>query len=196
MQDFKLTIEIRKPSYAQNRTVRNSIPRSLWNSVRNHVHEKNDFTCQICGFRDEDKLQAHEVWEYDEGNFLLVLKDIQSLCKSCHDLKHIHHAVLRIKDRKKRDFVRQKLKKHFIRVNKCTENDFEKHYRNQLARSNEIPVNRSVEDLLETRKLRERNDFLNLQNWQFKIGKNVPFANEIKLNLNKKDLLYKEDSSV
>ncbi|MFZ0475249.1 MAG: hypothetical protein WAM18_07250, partial [Halobacillus sp.] len=121
MANFKLTIEIRKPSYAQNKTVRNSIPRSLWNSVRNHVLEQSDFTCEVCGCRDEENLQAHEDWEYDEEEFLLILKDIQSLCKSCHDLKHIQHAALRIKDRKKRSFVMQRLKKHFVRVNNCTE---------------------------------------------------------------------------
>ncbi|SFG39134.1 hypothetical protein SAMN05216353_13936 [Halobacillus alkaliphilus] len=190
MSDFKLTIEIRKPSYAQNKTVRDSIPRSLWNSIRNHVHEKNDFTCQICGCRDEEKLQAHEVWKYDEEEFLLILKDIQSLCKSCHDLKHIQHAALRINDRNKRNFVMQKLMKHFIKVNNCTEEDFRNHYRNQLAKSNPSPVNRSLEDLIEIRELRAREEFLKAQNWKFVIADNVPFANEIKSNLHQKGLLY------
>ncbi|ARI77842.1 HNH endonuclease [Halobacillus mangrovi] len=191
MSDFKLTVEIRKPSYAQNKTVRNSIPRSLWNSVRNHVQENSDFTCQICGYRVEEKLQAHEVWEYDEENFLLILKDIQSLCKSCHDLKHIHHVTRRIEDSNTRGFVMQNLKKHFMRVNECTEKDFRKHYRNQLAKSNTSPINRSLEDLIEIRKLREKEEFLKEQNWQFVLAKNVPFAKEIESKLDEKGLLYK-----
>ena len=190
MANFKLAIEIRKPSYAQNKTVRNSIPRSLWNSVRNHVLEQSDFTCEVCGCRDEENLQAHEVWEYDEEEFLLILKDIQSLCKSCHDLKHIQHAALRINDRNKRNFVMQRLKKHFVRVNNCTEEDFRYHYRNQLAKSNPSPVNRSLEDLIEIRELREREEFLKEQNWKFVIAENVPFATEIRLNLHHHDLLY------
>ncbi|MGP4068449.1 hypothetical protein [Halobacillus sp. B29] len=190
MADFKLTIEIRKPSYAQNKTVRDSIPRALWTSVRNHVLEQSDFTCEVCGCRDEGNLQAHEVWEYDEEEFLLILNDIQSLCKSCHDLKHIQHAALRIKDRKKRNLVMQKLIKHFIKVNNCTEEDFRNHYRNQLAKNNPSPVTRSLEDLIEIKERRERVEFLKEQNWKFVIADHVPFANEIKSSLHYKDLLY------
>ena len=143
MSEFKLTIEIGKPAYAQKKTVRESIPRTLWNSVRQYVLATSDFTCQICGVRSEDKLHAHEVWEYDEDAYLLILREIQALCKSCHDLKHLHHAALRINDRKIRAFVMKKLKKHFMKVNDCTEKDFERHYRNQLAKSEKSFVNRS-----------------------------------------------------
>ncbi|MGI8314258.1 hypothetical protein [Halobacillus mangrovi] len=195
MSDFKLTVEIRKPSYAQNKTVRNSIPGTLWNCIRNHVHKNGDFTCQICGYRGEEKLQAHEVWGYDEEKFLLILKDVQSLCKSCHDLKHIHHVTRRIEDSNMRGFVRQNLRKHFMKVNKCTEKDFRKHYRDQLAKNDTSPVNRSLEDLIEIRKLREREEFLKEQNWQFVIANNVPFAKEIKSKLNEKGLLYKAENN-
>ncbi|REJ10382.1 HNH endonuclease [Halobacillus trueperi] len=191
MSDFRLTIEIRKPSYAQNKTVRDSIPRSLWNSVRYHVLKKSDFKCQICGFHDEEKLHAHEVWEYDEEKFLLILKDIQSLCRSCHDLKHIHHVGHRSK---KNNFVMRNLKKHFMKVNECTEKGFRRHYRNQLAKSTAEPVKRSVEDLIEVREIREREAFLKEQDWKFVIGRDVPLANEIESKLDKKGLLYVRES--
>ncbi|RDY69007.1 hypothetical protein DXT76_17025 [Halobacillus trueperi] len=191
MSDFRLTIEIRKPSYARNKTVRDSIPRSLWNSVRYHVLKKSDFKCQTCDFHDEKKLHAHEVWEYDEKKFLLILNDIQSLCRSCHDLKHIHHVGHRSK---KNNFVMRNLKKHFIKVNECTEKDFRRHYRNQLAKSTAEPVKRSVEDLIEVREIREREAFLKEQDWKFVIGRDVPLANEIESKLDKKGLLYVRES--
>lgn len=193
MSDFRLTIEIRKPSYAQNKTVRDSIPRSLWNSVRYHVLKKSDFKCQTCDFHDEEKLHAHEVWEYDEEKFLLILKDIQSLCWSCHDLKHIHHVGHRTKAGKTSDFVMRNLKRHFIRVNDCTEKDFIRHYRNQLAKSTIEPVKRSMEDLIEWRDLREKEAFLMEQDWKFVIENNVPLAGKIESNLDEKGLLDKRD---
>ncbi|WP_394217672.1 hypothetical protein [Halobacillus trueperi] len=193
MSDFTLTIEIRKPSYAQNKTVRDSISRSLWNSVRHQVLKENDFQCLICGFHDEEKLHAHEVWEYDEDKFLLILKEIQPLCRSCHDLKHLHHVGHRMKDRKFSDFVMRRLKEHFMKVNECSENDFTRHYRNQLAKSHAEPVQRSLEDLIELRNMREKEAFLKEQDWKFVIGKDVPFANEMEADLDKKGLLYERD---
>ncbi|UOQ44933.1 hypothetical protein MUN89_02980 [Halobacillus salinarum] len=190
MSGFKLTMEIRKPVYAQKKTVREAIPRSLWNAVRNDIQSKSDFQCQICGRREEGKLQAHEVWDYDEEKFLLILQEIQALCKSCHDLKHIHHAARRTKDSKARALVMQKLKNHFMKVNACTEADFHRHYRNQVAKSETSLVARSLEDLIELRELREREAFLSEQKWRFVIAGNVPFAEQIKAELHKKGLLY------
>ncbi|MYL72412.1 hypothetical protein GLW00_16315 [Halobacillus litoralis] len=193
MSDYKLTIEIRKPSYAQNKTVRDSIPRSLWKAVRHHVLKKSDFQCQICGFHDEEKLHAHEVWQYDEEKYLLILNDIQPLCRSCHDLKHIHHVGHRTKAGNTSDFVMRNLKRHFIKVNDCTEKDFIRHYRNQLARSTTEPVRRSMEDLIEWRERIEKEAFLMAQDWKFVIGDNVPLASEIESNLDEKGLLYERN---
>ncbi|MBH0229108.1 hypothetical protein [Halobacillus yeomjeoni] len=190
MSDLKLTIELGKPAYAQNKTVRNSIPRSLWNALRHHLLEKSDYKCQICGFAGGEKLQAHEVWEYDEEKFLLILKDVQSLCKSCHDLKHIRHVEHRIKDRQKRDFVMKNLMKHFMRVNGCTENEFRMHYRNQSAKNKASQVNRSLDDLIEKREDLKREAFLLDQDWRFVIAENLPYEEKIKSHLSKKGLLY------
>ncbi|MBX0358491.1 hypothetical protein [Halobacillus sp. Nhm2S1] len=190
MSDLKLTIEIRKPSYAQHRTVRGSIPRTLWNRVRDHVLKENNDQCQICGRQDEKKLHAHEVWDYDEDKFLLILKEIQPLCRSCHDLKHIHHVGHRGNGNKTSNDVMRNLKKHFMKVNGCTEKDFVRHYRNQLAKSSLEPEKRSMEDLIELRNLREREEFLNEQDWKFVIGKGIPFTYEIEAQLLRKGLLY------
>ncbi|MCA0970695.1 hypothetical protein LCM20_08855 [Halobacillus litoralis] len=171
------------------KTVRDAIPRSLWNRVRGEVHLKSGGQCELCGTSGEEKLHAHEVWAYDEENFLLILTEIQSLCKACHDLKHFHHAVLRIKDRKRKERVMKKLKKHFMTVNDCTEKEFIRHYRNQLAKSGLDPAERSLEDLVDRREQLEREEFLMEQDWRFVIGEGIPFAEEIKLNLNGKGLL-------
>ncbi len=193
MSDFKLTIEIRKPSYAQEKTVRNSIPPSLWKTVRTYVQEVNGYKCQICDTYAGESLHAHEVWDYDEEKFLLILKEVQALCRSCHDLKHIHHAALRSKNGTKKNRVMQKLRKHFMRVNKCTEDDFSTHYRNQLAKNDPRPVKRSLEDLIELRELREREEFLRGQEWKFVLEESIPYKQEIASVLNKKGLLYKEE---
>ncbi|TGB00740.1 hypothetical protein [Halobacillus salinus] len=187
---LKLTIEIRKPVYAQDRTVRDAIPRKLWNAVRQLVHEENGFQCEICGGGDETSLHAHEVWEYDEEQFVLILEEIQSLCKLCHDLKHFHHAVLRIQDRRVREFVMRKLKKHFMKVNECTEKEFQRHYLNQLAKSDESPAERSLEDMLERKEEMQREAFLLRQDWRFSVGDEVPYKEEIESSLADKGLLF------
>lgn len=190
MKEFILTIEIRKPSYAQNKTVRDSINRSLWDAVRNQVYENSGFACDICGNQDKEKLHAHEVWSFDEERFLLILEDVQSLCKNCHDLKHVQHAVLRLEDRERRELVMKKLKKHFMNVNDCTAKDFERHYLNKLERSEEYPVARTSEDLVEIGERRAREAFLNAQKWRFIISETIPFAKEIEADLDAKGLLF------
>ncbi|WLR46468.1 hypothetical protein LC065_12895 [Halobacillus litoralis] len=85
------------------------------------------------------------------------------------------------------------LKKHFKKVNGCTEKDFIRHYRNQLARSTTEPVKRSMEDFIEFRELREREAFLIAQEWKFVIGQHVPLADEMEAALDKIGLLYKKN---
>ncbi|WP_226577620.1 hypothetical protein [Halobacillus litoralis] len=80
-----------------------------------------------------------------------------------------------------------------MRVNKCTEDDFSTHYRNQLAKNDPRPVKRSLEDLIELRELREREEFLRGQEWKFVLEESIPYKQEIASVLNKKGLLYKEE---
>lgn len=187
MSDLKLTIQIKKPSYAQKKTVRNTIPRSLWDAVRSHVQEKNDYKCQICGYADAEKLQAHEVWGYDEEKFLLILEDVQALCRMCHDLKHYFHVALRIKDEDLRKRVMNDLRDHFMKVNNCNQDVLKEHLRERKFKQTSTFRNMSADEM---EAHIEREKFLKEQDWKFVIREEIPLSNEIKSVLKKKNRLF------
>lgn len=49
--------------------------------------------CQDCGYGD--RLEAHELWSYDEDNQIQTLEDITVLCRLCHDTRHLGRAFIR-----------------------------------------------------------------------------------------------------
>lgn len=71
-----------------------------WVEIKNKVHidtlQKDDFTCQGCGYRVMDQnnaakiLQPHLVKENEEEP---LNSEFVSLCKACHTTQHIDKAV-------------------------------------------------------------------------------------------------------
>jgi len=63
-----------------------------WQKKRLEILDRDDWTCQECGNK-EDQLQVHHLhyeddldpWEYDESQLI-------TLCKECHGLKHKNPA--------------------------------------------------------------------------------------------------------
>ena len=84
----------------------------------------------ICG-RPAKRLEAHELWSYDEQNCVQRLEDIVALCHDCHSVIHIGRTQL------KGDIIRAE--KHFIKVNKCTYAD----YIRALGKANEEHIRRN-----------------------------------------------------
>lgn len=83
-------------------------PRSLlgqewWDKQRREAAAKEDYHCWACGVRGKDAkyhqwLEGHESYVYDYEKGVATLKEIVSLCHSCHNF--IHSGRLRILLRK------------------------------------------------------------------------------------------------
>lgn len=97
--------------------------RDAWNSIRDGIIRENGRKCQICGETD-GTMNLHEIWEYDDVNYVQKLKGFLLLCRMCHHVKHIGLAGI-LADEGKLDY--NEVIKHFCRVNKCSKKDFEKH---------------------------------------------------------------------
>lgn len=117
MQDLKLTVEL-LPKGAWNNDFSKTLPQKEWDIVRTNCYKRANCKCQICGYIT-DKLDAHEVWEFDVKNKTQTLKDIIGICSKCHGVKHIRNS--------QRLGYGEDVKKHFMDVNKCSEIDYASH---------------------------------------------------------------------
>lgn len=117
MDNFKLTIEL-LPKGAWNNDFSRTLPKKEWDIIRSNCYKKAKHKCQICGITTDD-LDAHEVWEFDVKNKTQILKDIIGICSKCHGVKHIRNS--------QRLGYGEDAKRHFMKVNKCSELDYASH---------------------------------------------------------------------
>ncbi|MFS1519537.1 HNH endonuclease [Bacillus sp. SCS-151] len=175
MAEMILTIEIALPSYAQGKNIRSLLPQKLWDKVRKEIFNDNKNRCQICG--NESHLEGHEVWEFDIDNCVLHLKDIESLCKLCHSVKHFNNTIINSKNM---DYVIE----HFMHVNNCSKEEFKKHLREQKENHPrnphyyfKFPIEQRIK---ERKKYIAEEKRLEKQIWRFSMDKETPFYDEIK----------------
>jgi len=132
--DFKLTIEL-IPSTVWFSSIYQICKKNnrldKWKKIKEELFKLEGKRCWICG-REDDRLEAHEFWEYDDQNHVQKLVAIHHLCNMCHKIKHIGFWCYT--DRGKRKLNEEGLNKedlirHFCEVNNCTRKDFERHER-------------------------------------------------------------------
>ena len=117
MKDLKLKIEL-LPKGAWGNDFSRTLSKKDWNILRNACYEKANHKCVICGFETDD-LDAHEVWDFDIETKTQSLKDIIAICSRCHGVKHIRNS--------QRLGFGENAKKHFMKVNNCSELEFATH---------------------------------------------------------------------
>lgn len=75
-----------------------------WDTLRKLVYKNANYKCEICGEKGEDNsLQCHEVWIYDElyaddipePRRTQKLSHLQSLCPLCYEAKHFGVAQIK-----------------------------------------------------------------------------------------------------
>lgn len=128
---LKLAIEL-IPASSWNNNLRGLLPPWMWENLRKKVYKKHNFKCAICGAGG--RLYAHEVWEYDDKNHIQKLKNLIALCTKCHAVKHIGYAGIQASEGKLKF---HEIVKHFMKVNKCDYQAFQKHYKKAIQKFEE-----------------------------------------------------------
>jgi hypothetical protein len=124
---LRLTVElVPRPCWYSN--MRKVIPRSSWDVLRRQVYAQSHYQCGICQARG--RLHCHEIWHYDDEQHVQVLQGFVALCEYCHHVKHLGLAGI-LAGEGKLDYDR--VVAHFLTVNDCSLEDFERHQRQAFA---------------------------------------------------------------
>ena len=126
-----LTIEL-VPATSWYNNLRGILPKEVWDKIRERIYATYNYKCGICG--TGGKLNCHEIWEYDDKNHVQKLVGFIALCDLCHHVKHIGHAGI-LASKGKLDY--QKVVRHFMKVNACNRNTFQKHMKDAFDKWNE-----------------------------------------------------------
>lgn len=118
---LKLNIEL-VPSTSWYDNLRKRTTRENWDKIRKAAYSNYGYRCGICGV--EDRLNCHEMWEYDDKKHNQTLKGFIALCDMCHHVKHIGFAGI-LASRGELDY--EKVVEHFMKVNNCDKITFEAH---------------------------------------------------------------------
>jgi hypothetical protein len=98
-----------------------------WRRIKRSIFEKEGRFCWICGAKDR-RLEAHELWVYDDAKHVQKLAAIHHLCYLCHKIKHIGfwcHTEEGARRLERERLCNEDLIKHFCATNLCTSQDFE-----------------------------------------------------------------------
>src|SRR4030067_2937871 len=111
---MKLTAEL-VPKTAWNQSLRELLPRKVWDGIRENFIRDNGKKCQICG-ETEGIMNLHEIWSYDDINHIQKLDGFILLCGMCHHVKHIGLAGI-LANEGKLDYIN--VVRQFCKVHSC-----------------------------------------------------------------------------
>lgn len=127
-KDFKLNFQL-VPDGCWYTNLRSALPKEVWDRLRRAAYARAGGKCSICG--KAGRLEAHEVWEYDDEKHVQKLKDVIAVCPDCHAVIHIGRTSLLGKE--------SEAQAHFMRVNGCTQSE----YHAALGEANRVHARRS-----------------------------------------------------
>lgn len=82
----KILIEL-VPKTCWFTNVRSQVRKKDWDFLRKQAYAKYEHKCAIC--KRKTRLEAHEIWHYNDKEKIQKLFDIVAVCNSCHQLYHI-----------------------------------------------------------------------------------------------------------
>jgi len=93
----KLEVEL-IPSTCHFSNVRTTVKPKEWDKIRHISYEAAGHVCEICGDTGKNQgykhnVECHEIWDYDDENFVQTLIGLISLCPICHQVKHIGRTI-------------------------------------------------------------------------------------------------------
>ena len=130
---YKLNFQL-VPDGCQGTNLRSVLPREQWDRLRRAAYRRAGNRCAICGA--EGRLEAPEVWEYDDERHIQRLADIIAVCPACHAVIHIGRTSLLGREAEAQE--------HFKKVNGATQSEYHK----ALGEANRIHAERSRHEWL------------------------------------------------
>jgi hypothetical protein len=116
---LKLTMEI-VPRSSWGDNVRSHVSTKTWDKLRTAAYAAYEHKCGVCG-KGHKKLEAHEIWDYNDETGVQKLVGMIALCSMCHRCKHIGLTEL-LASKGKIKIVA--VMAHYCRVNKCDNAQF------------------------------------------------------------------------
>jgi hypothetical protein len=125
------------PPILWRQNLRTALGKNRWNKLRRSVVQKS---CVIC--QGTEQLEAHEVWDYGERPRVSVAKliGIDTICTKCHDVVHWGNTTRLAEEGKISRRAIAGLRRHFRKVNKCLQKDFDRH----VFESGKVAIFRSL----------------------------------------------------
>jgi hypothetical protein len=109
-------------------SLKRKMARTAWDKLRKQVHERNGSKCQVCG--SAEKLHCHELWEFNDRSGVQRLVGLSTICNMCH---HVTHFGLSTVLAAQGHLDIHAVVAHFLRVNGCDSETFEKHFEKARA---------------------------------------------------------------
>ena len=86
------------PMTAWGSNVRDHVRQSEWDKIKEWCYKRAGYHCEICGQNGKlqgraHRVEAHEIWHYDDSNRIQTLLGLIALCPSCHKSKHYGRAI-------------------------------------------------------------------------------------------------------
>lgn len=109
--------------------LRSALPKEVWDRLRRAAYARAGGKCTICGAAG--RLEAHEVWSYDDAKHVQKLETVIAVCPACHEVIHIGRTSLLGNE--------GRAQAHFMKVNGCSQSE----YHAALGEANRIHAERS-----------------------------------------------------
>lgn len=128
MKKYRLDFQL-VPDGCWYANLRSALPPKAWDAVRKTAYARAGGRCSICG--RPGRLEAHEVWEYDDVKHIQKLAGVTAVCRACHETIHIGRTALMGREKEAQE--------HFMKVNGATQSE----YHAALGEANRIHAERS-----------------------------------------------------
>jgi len=124
---LKLIIDL-VPESTWGENLRTFLGRTKWDKLRKQIILEQGGVCAACGA--VEKLECHEIWEFNDETDIQLLHGLKVLCSLCHLATHFGFAQgLAAQGR----INLSDLIDHFVKVNGITLKEFKKHKKDAFA---------------------------------------------------------------
>ena len=166
------------PKFAHGRNLRKVSP-WIWKQIRTGLLVKG-CQCEICGATpiseyDQRNFHAHEDWEFDIKNHILILKHIGIICSKCHQTEHMGLLQIKLQNGQITEEEFDAVFEHYATVNHCPIEIAYSDYRKSILDYRSNPDNYS-QKLVDA-------------NWTYRLDCDFPAKDKMRDALMKKGLL-------